>query len=169
MLKTRECRTFCHSRKSIYFALLHMVDKFVPVFLKRPVYIMYIPFFHSPHCILIITIIIHYIALPTGILSSGLFFAMLLSRVIPTIPLYYLLLLSFSRQVSFRLDYLASDVSRSEVRVTVNSPSGPVKTDLVYGPRGVRGEFTATQVGFHEVRRRGGDTLSCGVSRLVGV
>lgn len=37
--KTNEFRTFCYSRKSIYFALLYIQVKFEPVFLKHPAYV----------------------------------------------------------------------------------------------------------------------------------
>ena len=39
--KTKEFRTFCHSRKNTYF-VFYILVKFVPVFLKHTVYFVYV-------------------------------------------------------------------------------------------------------------------------------
>lgn len=53
--------------------------------------------------------------------------------------------------VPFRLDYVSNEVVRSEVRVQVSGPQGPIRNELNFGPRGAKGEFTPTQVGFYEI------------------
>ena len=50
------------------------------------------------------------------------------------------------------MDFLSKEVNVSEVKVQVSGPSGPVKVDLDLGPRGGKGVFVPTQVGFYEVR-----------------